>query len=228
MRAIILAAGMGTRLRPLTLTTPKPLISVKGQSIIERQIKFLNEKGINDIIVVTGYLSEKFEFLREQYGVNLIHNDKYDVYNNFYTMYLVKEYLPNAIVLEGDVYLCRNIIDETVTESTYFSARKSNFNNEWMLQVDEDNYLQKIIVGSDSNQLIMSGVSYWNQKDGELLVSFLESLISNSGFEDLFWDNLVKDNLDILSIKVQELDSNDLFEIDSVEELYQLEQFLES
>lgn len=62
MRAIILAAGMGTRLRPLTLTTPKPLIPVQEEPMIERQIKFLHEKGIQEIIVVTGYLHESFNF----------------------------------------------------------------------------------------------------------------------------------------------------------------------
>ena len=79
MRAILLAAGMGTRLRPLTLKTPKPLIKVNGESMIEKQIKSLKEIGIDEIIVVTGYLNEKFEFLKEKYGVKIIYNDKYDI-----------------------------------------------------------------------------------------------------------------------------------------------------
>ena len=66
MRAILLAAGMGTRLRPLTLTTPKSLVKVNGQPILERQIEFLKEKGINEIIIVTGYLKEKFDYLKEK------------------------------------------------------------------------------------------------------------------------------------------------------------------
>ena len=96
MKAIILAAGMGTRLRPITLTTPKSLIEVAGTSLIERQIEFLRAKGIEDIIVVTGYLAEKFDFLKDQYGVTLIHNDQYESYNNFYTMYLVRHYLSDG------------------------------------------------------------------------------------------------------------------------------------
>ena len=74
MRAILLAAGMGTRLRPLTLKTPKPLIKVNGESMIEKQIKSLKEIGIDEIIVVTGYLKEKFEFLKEKYGVKIIYH----------------------------------------------------------------------------------------------------------------------------------------------------------
>ena len=228
MRAIILAAGMGTRLRPLTLKTPKPLIPVQGEPMAERQIKFLHEKGIKDITIVTGYLNESFYYLQEKYGVKLVHNDKYNEYNNLYTMYLVKEFLPNAFVLEGDVYLNRNILDETVTESTYFSARKSNFNNEWMLKIGPDGYLDNIVVGSDDEELIMCGVSYWNQEDGEFLKAKLEQAVERGGFEQLFWDNLVKDSLDELKINVRELKSDDLFEIDSLDELNELEALLQN
>ena len=84
MRAILLAAGIGSRLRPLTLETPKPLIQVKGEPIIERQIKALNDVGITDILIVTGYLNKKFEYLKEKYGVKILNNDKYDKYNNIY------------------------------------------------------------------------------------------------------------------------------------------------
>ena len=228
MRAIILAAGMGTRLRPLTLKTPKPLIPVQGEPMAERQIKFLHEKGIKEIIIVTGYLNESFHYLQDKYGVKLVHNDKYNEYNNLYTMYLVKEYLPNAFVLEGDVYLNRNILDEKVTESTYFSARKSNFTNEWMLKIRVDGYLDNIVVGSDDEELIMCGVSYWSQEDGEFLKEKLQQAVEQGGFEQLFWDNLVKDSLDELKIKVRELKSDDLFEIDSLDELNELEELLQN
>ena len=130
--------------------------------------------------------------------------------------------------LEGDVYLNRNILDETVTESTYFSARKSNFNNEWILKIGTDGYLDNIVVGSDHEELIMCGVSYWNQEDGEFLKAKLEQAVEQGGFEQLFWDNLVKDSLDELKIKVRELKSDDLFEIDSWDELNELEELLQN
>ena len=103
MRAILLAAGMGTRLRPLTLDTPKSLIEVNGRPLLERQIEFLRERGVEEIIVVTGYLAEKFDYLKDKYGVKLVNNDKYDIYNNIYTMYLVREYLENTYVVDADV-----------------------------------------------------------------------------------------------------------------------------
>ena len=124
MRAILLAAGMGTRLRPITLETPKSLVSVNGQPMLERQIEFLKDKGIDEIIIVTGYLSEKFEYLKEKYNVKLIHNEKFDKYNNIYTMYLVREYLGDSYVIDADVYLNRNFIDSNIKQSTYFSGYK--------------------------------------------------------------------------------------------------------
>src|SRR5699024_10520215 len=136
MRAILLAAGMGTRLRPLTLTTPKSLVKVNGTPMIERQVEFLKEKGIDEIIVVTGYLNEKFEYLKDKYGVKLVHNDKYDVYNNIYTMYLVRNYLGDSYVIDADVYLNNNFIDENIKASAYFSGYKEEFKNEWIIEFD--------------------------------------------------------------------------------------------
>ena len=112
MRAILLAAGMGTRLRPLTLDTPKSLIEVNGRPLLERQIEFLRERGVEEIIVVTGYLAEKFDYLKDKYGVKLVNNDKYDIYNNIYTMYLVREYLENTYVVDADVYISENFLLE--------------------------------------------------------------------------------------------------------------------
>ena len=103
MRAILLAAGMGTRLRPLTLETPKSLVKVNNKPMLETQVEYLIEKGIKEIIVVTGYLSEKFDYLKEKYNIKLVHNDKYNVYNNIYTMYLVKEYLGDSYVIDACV-----------------------------------------------------------------------------------------------------------------------------
>ncbi len=88
MNAIIIAAGMGTRLRPLTLSTPKPLIKIFGKPMIERNIEFLLEKGLKEIIVVTGYLGEQFSYLEGKYlEVKLVHNDKFNEYNNIYSFF---------------------------------------------------------------------------------------------------------------------------------------------
>ncbi|HEL2402213.1 sugar phosphate nucleotidyltransferase [Streptococcus iners] len=225
MRAIILAAGMGTRLRPLTLTTPKSLIKVGEQTLIERQILFLNEIGISEIIVVTGYLAEKFGFLEKKYGVKLIHNDKYDIYNNFYTMYLVREFLSDAYVIDADNYLHTNFLDAKVTVSTYFSAYKRGFKDEWLLQCDADGMVKEIIIDSGEGT-ILSGVSYWDEESGQVLNNLFEEAITSKNFRTLYWDDLVKENLEKLKVYKKEISSDDVFEIDNLEDLEKINEFL--
>lgn len=227
MRAILLAAGMGTRLRPLTLTTPKSLVEVNGRPMIERQIEFLNEIGIDEIIVVTGYLKEKFEYLKEKYGVKLIHNDKFDIYNNIYTMYLVREYLGDSYVIDSDVYLHQNFLERNIERSTYFSGYKTGFKNEWKLVFNKNNRVNDIVV-TDGEGYILSGISYWNKKDAIIIVKELEECIKSNNFKDLYWDDIVKDNLYKLDVFIKKIGEKDSFEIDSLEDLYGLNKILKN
>lgn len=226
MRAILLAAGMGTRLRPLTLETPKPLIKIKGQSMIERQIRFLREIGIEEIVVVTGYLKEKFQFLEEMYGVKLIYNDKYNIYNNIYTMYLVKDYLKDSYVIEGDIYLNKNFLKNDIKKSSYFSAPKYGYINEWILRIDDQNNVINIETGSEDGAYIMCGVSYWNESDARFIVNKLEEYIANDNFTDLFWDDIVKDNIKNINIKIEKIKADDVYEIDSLDDLEKVNDIL--
>lgn len=226
MRAIILAAGMGTRLRPITLTTPKSLIEIEGETLIERQIRFLKECSIDDIVVVTGYLAEKFEFLKDKYGVTLVYNDKYDVYNNFYTMYLVKNYLSDCYVIDADNYLVHNFLKSGMNQSTYFSAYKSDFKDEWLIKSDKNNRVTDIEISSGEGY-ILSGVSYWDTITGEILQNLLDKYYQTD-FTNIYWDNLVMENLDQLSVYINKISTEDIFEIDSVDDLKNLQIFLNS
>lgn len=227
MRAILLAAGMGTRLRPLTLKTPKSLIEVNGKALLERQIEFLKEKGINDIIIVTGYLNEKFEYLKEKYSLKLIFNDKYDIYNNIYSMYLVRDYLADAYVIDADVYINRNFILSDIDKSTYFSAYKKNVRNEWKLCFDENNKVNDIkIINGDG--FILCGVSYWSKNDGVLIKSRIEEALKTTNFKNLYWDDIVKNNIKDLDIRIEKINDDDIYEIDNMEELKLVKSIVES
>lgn len=227
MRAILLAAGMGTRLRPLTLKTPKSLIEVNGKALLERQIEFLKEKGINDIIIVTGYLNEKFEYLKEKYSLKLIFNDKYDIYNNIYSMYLVRDYLSDAYVIDADVYINRNFILSDIDKSTYFSAYKKNVRNEWKLCFDENNKVNDIkIINGDG--FILCGVSYWSKNDGVLIKSRIEEALKTTNFKNLYWDDIVKNNIKDLDVRIEKINDDDIYEIDNMEELKLVKSIVES
>lgn len=225
-RAIICAAGMGTRLRPLTLTTPKSLIKVNGKPILERQIEALKSKGIDEIIVVTGYLHEKFDYLAEKYNVKLVHNDKFNVYNNIYSMYLVRQYLEDAYVLDADVYFNGDFLIQNPASSLYFCSSKENFKKEWVPVFDKDKNISSIEVRDGNNELIHTGVSYWAKEDGALIVRKLVEVIDSGQFQTLYWDNIMKDIVSSLHLKLQEIRSDDTFEIDTVEDLRALEKIL--
>lgn len=117
--AVIMAAGFGLRSFPLSRIVPKGLYVVKGEVLIERQIRQLKEAGIQEIIVVVGYLKEQFQYLKEKYGVIIVENDDYYRYNNISSLYAVKEYLKNSFICCSDNYFNKNIFEEYVYDSYY-------------------------------------------------------------------------------------------------------------
>ncbi len=229
MRAILMAAGMGTRLRPLTENTPKSLIEVNGMSLLERQIINLREIGIDEIIVLTGYLHEKFDEIVKKYDLIKVINDKYDVYNNIYTMYLVREYLKDAFVIDADNYITRNFLPKSKPNtSIYYSACKENIEGEWILRYDDNDRIFGVDIGKNGNNpsYIMSGASFWTEKDGELIARKVEEAINKGDFRDLYWDSIAVDNLEHMDVYIEKIQSNDIFEIDSLQDLAYLKNAL--
>ena len=223
MRAILMAAGLGTRLRPLTNDTPKSLIEVNGMSLLERQILNLKEIGVDEIVVLTGYLHEKFDDMVKKYNLIKIVNEKYDLYNNIYTMYLAREYLNDAFVIDADQYLTRNFLSKTKPEtSVYYSACKENIAGEWIFKYNEDdNRIFDIEIADENSEpsYIMSGASFWSEKDGKLLAQKLEEAIKKDDFKDKYWDHIAVENLNNMDVRIEKIDSNDIFEIDNLDDL---------
>lgn len=219
MNAIILAAGLGSRLKPLTKEVPKPLIKVNGLSLIERQIYLLKEAGICEIVIVIGYMSDKFKFLEKKYNVKLIYNNKYKEYNNIYSLYLAQDYLNNTYILEGDVYLTKNLFIENLKHSTYFAVKKEMYENEWVLKYDNKKRLEEIYIGYEKGAYVMSGISYWNIDDTKVIKDKLNKLIKNKNFKNLYWDDIVRKEVKNFNINVEEVDFNCVYEIDTVEDL---------
>lgn len=224
MNAIIVAAGFGSRLRPLTYSTPKPLIEVFNQPIIKRNIEFLLEKGINDIYIIVGYNKEKFEYLKEKYqGIKLIFNKKYSEYNNIYSLYLVKDYLEDSYIIEGDIFLNKNIFDSNIKNSCYFSKKIAKENGEWQL-ILENNKVKEIKVGGKDNH-IMSGISFWNKEDSLKIKELLEEYVQDEEKKKkYYWDHIIKENIKKFNnIGVVPLKENDIYEIDTLDELKELD-----
>jgi len=223
MNAIILAAGMGTRLRPLTNEIPKCLVSVMGTPMVEQQIRFLHEAGINDITLVSGYKAERLGFLKEKYGVEIILNEKYDTCNNIYSMYKALERFGDTWVVEGDVFLDENCFTSNIIQSRYYAKWHEHYENEWGLVTDEKMKLKDIHKGSGRG-CVMSGISFWTKSNAALLRDELKSLIDKGQYETLFWDEAVVRQLKSLDVEVERFDK--LYEIDTVNDLLELEKRL--
>ena len=106
--AIILAAGFGMRMVPINLETPKALLEINGETLIERTIKQLHEVGIRDIFIVIGFLKERFEYLIDEYNVELIVNEEYAIKNNLHSLALIANQISNTYIIPGDVWCDRN------------------------------------------------------------------------------------------------------------------------
>lgn len=141
-------------------------------------------------------------------------------------MYLVREYLSNAYVVDADVYLHRNIFIEQPKSSLYFSAKKEDFCNEWIIKYDVNNRVYDIEVGNGHNDYILCGISYWSENDATYIVREIEKVVTQEDFSELYWDNIVKDNIKNLDVRLYEINKNDSFEIDSLEDLQMVERKL--
>lgn len=216
MNAIILAAGMGTRLRPLTNDIPKCLVKVCGVPMVERQIEFLHDRGITDITLISGYKADALNYLIEKFGVDIIFNDRFDICNNIYSMYLAKNRFENTYVIEGDVFMSENCFTPNITKSTYFAMWKDSFRNEWRLDTDINGKLEHVTIG-DGSGLIMSGISFWNAEHSQIINNEIARLVATESYENFFWDNAVLNVLSRIEVNVKQITG--LHEIDNAEEL---------
>lgn len=231
MNAIILVAGMGTRLYPLSKYIPKPLIKVNNETFLERQIMFLKESGINDITLVTGYLKEKFNFLKKKYNVDIVYNNKYNIYNNIYSLYLVRHLLNETYILNGDIFYKNNPFNNRFEKTTYISPKKQYFNNEWVLSVDSNNKLEKISISSGENEYIICGGAYFNKNNSLILKKHLEDIYKNKKklLKTYYWDNIVLEHFDEMDdIYIHHLNDNDIYEVDTLYEYYNLKNLIEN
>lgn len=220
-RAIIMAAGYGTRLRPITLSTPKPLIKVNGIRMIESVIEALLKNDIREIYVVTGYLAEKFDFLGEKYPeVTLIYNPYYSKYNNISSLYVARDHLKDVIILDGDQIIKNDkILDPNFEKSGYNCVWREGYTDEWLLQVEKNTIVSCSRNGGEKGWRLYS-ISRWNQEDGQKLKADLEYQFEVEKNYDIYWDDVAlfcsPQNYDL---GIREMNLDDVIEIDTIDEL---------
>lgn len=224
-KAIIMAAGFGNRMQPVTLDTPKPLITVNGRRMIDTAIDALHENGIYEIYVVVGYQKEKFQILKEKYqGITLIENPYYDTCNNISSLYIAREHIGNAIILDGDqIIYNKEILSPEFERSGYNCVWTEEKTNEWLLTVENGIVTGCSRVGGEGGWQLYS-VSRWSKEDGERLKHHLEVEFCEKKHTQIYWDDVALFCYpEEYELGIREMSSQDIAEIDSFEELIQVD-----
>lgn len=216
--AVIMAAGTSSRFAPLSYEMPKALIEVKGEILIERQIRQLQEAGISQIILVTGYKKEQFEYLKDKFGVILVENKEYLSRNNNASIYAVKAYLKNTYICSADNYFCRNPFEKEVSEAYYAAVYAGGETNEWCMKEDAEGNINEVIIGG-KNAWYMLGHAFWNEEFSRKFVGILESVYKMPETADLLWESIYAAHLSELKLKMRKYPPDYIFEFDTLDEL---------
>ena len=220
--AIIMAAGMSSRFGPIALECPKALLEVKGEVLIERQIRQLMAAGVPQIVIVVGYMKEKFEYLQEKYGAILVENPDYAVRNNHSSIYAAREYLKNSYVCSADNYFSVNPFQIKEAEAFYAAIYVEGRTKEWCITVDDNEYIKKVVIGGD-NAWIMLGHTFWSEKFSEKFLEILKCNYDTERIKTQLWESIYLDNIAVLRMKIKKYSADEIHEFDSLEELQEFD-----
>lgn len=217
-KAVILAAGFGMRMVPINTEIPKGLMEVKGEVLIERMIRHLHEVGITDIQVVVGFMKERYEYLIDEFNVQLVVNSEYQIKNNLHSLSKIKSSLDKTYIIPCDIWAEENpfsdfepyswymVSDETSVESTVRVNRKRE-----LVMVDED---------EEGNQMI--GLCYVMGQEAKAVQEKLQEFSKKPSYDHEFWECTLQDkNKWIIPSKV--VDSKQFIEINTYEQLREID-----
>ena len=220
-RAIIIAAGFGSRLVPITFNTPKPLVRVHGVRIIDRLIDACLEAGINEIYIVRGYLGELFDQLLYKYPmVKFLENPVYNEANNISSSLVARYMLSNAYVFEADLLISNPKIIKKYHYTSDFLAIKKDRSDDWCFRVKDGVIVEEKVGGEGDDIWQMVGISYWNEADGHKLSQDIAEVYASPGGKERYWEQVPlvyrKKNY---TVEVLECHEEDIVEIDTFKEL---------
>lgn len=222
-KAIFMAAGFGSRMVPVTLNTPKPLIKVHGKKIIETLLDAVLAVGITDITIVRGYLGEQFDLLLKKYPmIKFVENPIYNEANNISSAYVVRNMLSNAYVLESDLLLYNKELIRKYEYTTNYLGMYSERTDDWCFETKKG-FITKVKVGGEKVHH-MFGISYWTKEDAEKMEYDIEKVFKSPGGKERYWDEVaLRECIKNYKVWVREVESGDIIEIDTYNELKQVD-----
>ena len=221
-KAVVMAAGFGSRMMPATADRPKPLVTVNGVRILDTLLDTIVAVGIQDITIVRGYKKERFDEIVEKYPfIKFIDNDRYDKENNISSAILALDEIDDCYLCEADLYITN---PEIITKYQYASNILGSYSletDDWSFQLDADGH---IINYQKGNTYCWNyyGISYWTKKDSAQLRKDWSELYETN--KDVFWEEvpliLRKENY---AVEIRQCNKSDIMEIDNYYELAQLD-----
>ncbi len=222
LNAIIMASGLGTRMRPLTDSVPKPHIKARGIPMIETVLNAMVSCGVNNIYIVIGYLGDQFSYLINKYpGIHIIKNDDYETVNNISSVYAAREVLSlgDCFICEADLFISNpSFLKEGTGSTCYFGRFVPGFSGDWVFETDSHGFISRVGKGG-TDCYNMVGVSFFRSEDALMLKGAIEKRYGHGDYRDLFWDDVVNENLDRLKIRISPVKDGQITELDTVEEL---------
>ena len=216
--AIIMAAGTSSRFAPLSYEKHKAMTQVRGEVLIERQIRQLKEAGIPEIIIVTGYKAEQFDYLKDKFGVKLVHNPDYLIRNNNSSIWAVRDFIKNSFICSSDNYFDKNPFENEVDGSYYAAQYIEGETSEWCMEEDSEGYITDVTVGG-SNAWYMLGHVFWSEDFSRRFLEILEAEYDLPGTADKLWETIFMDHLDELKMKIRKYSPDIIYEFDTIDEL---------
>lgn len=217
--AIIMAAGFGSRFVPMTYDTPKGLLEVYGEVMIERQIKQLHEVGIKDITIVVGYLKEKFEYLIDKFGVKLIYNPDYSIKNNISSIYYAKNELKNTYILTSDIYMPNNLYRKYEYQSFYGVEFFQKETDEWAVSLNKDNLIIDVDPKGGNETWALFGPAFFNKEYSEKIISIIGRIYHKTNVSQWYWEDVFRNYMVELPMYARKYEHESILEFESLEEL---------
>ena len=218
-RAVFIAAGFGSRLVPVTLNTPKPLVRVNGKRLIDGLIDAVLAAGIDEIYIVRGYLAEQFDQLLYKYPmIKFIENPAFNEANNISSAMCARYLLSNAYVLEADLLIKNPLIIKKYNYTSNFLGIMKDRTDDWCLMLRDGFICEEKVGGLNCHQMV--GISYWNEADGRKLSDHIKQAYDMPGGKEFYWEQVpLKVFKNEYKVAVRDCQDEDIVEIDTFREL---------
>ena len=222
-RAVFIAAGFGSRMVPITFNTPKPLVRVHGIRIIDRLIDACLEAGIQEIVIVRGYLAEQFDQLKYKYPmITFLENPVYNEANNISSAMVARYLLSNAYVFEADLLIHNPKIIRKYHYTSDFLAIEKERTDDWCFTVRDGIITEEKVGGTDCWQMV--GISYWNEEDGRKLSQDIAEVYASPGGKERYWEQVpLVYRKEHYAVRVRPCLEEDIVEIDTFRELKEID-----